>query len=81
MRVEEIRTEFQRLLNQRPFQRFIVNLENGDRLTVDHPENMAFDPTENGQTRFYLITGNLSYFGTLDSVTNVVFLDIGETVS
>ena len=67
MRIEETRAELQRFVNQRPFQRFIINLENGDRLTVDHPENMAFDPTESGQTRFYLITGNLSCFGTLES--------------
>jgi hypothetical protein len=81
MRVEETRAEFQRLVNQRPFQRFIINLENGDRFTVDHPENIAFDPTENGQTRFYLITGSLSCFGTLQSVTSVVLQDIGEAVS
>lgn len=32
MRVEETRAEIQHLFNWRPFQPFLINLENGDRL-------------------------------------------------
>jgi hypothetical protein len=80
MRVEEIRAEFLRLVHQRPFRPFFVSLENGDRFAVEHPENIAFDPTEEGPTRFYVIAGNLTCCGTLESVSSVVQHDVGETV-
>ncbi len=80
MRVEETRGEFERLVHQRPFQPFLINLENGDRLAIEHPENVAFDPTEGGRTRFYVITRTLACAATLESVTGVVHQDIGETV-
>ncbi len=81
MRVEETRAELRRLAKQRPFQPFLVNLGNGGRLTVEHPENIAFDPTDKGQTRFYVITRSLACFGTLESVTSIVHQDLGEVVS
>ena len=80
MRVEETRSELLRLVHQQPFQQFLISLENGDRLVVEHPENIAFDPEPNGRSRFYVLTRNLSCCANLDAVTSVVHEDIGETV-
>ena len=78
MRIEETRAEFLRLVHQQPFQQFVVSLENGDRLVVEHPENIAFDLVKNGHSRFYVITRNLSCGANFDAVTSVVHEDIGE---
>jgi len=57
----------------------VLNLENGDRLTIEHPENIAFDPSsDNGQggsTDFYVISGRLRVFSTFESVTHVALAD------
>lgn len=45
MRTALILHEVQRLQNQRPFHPFALLMENGDRVIVEHPENLAFDPT------------------------------------
>ena len=47
-RVEAIRSEVQRLMRTVPFRPFALSLENGDRVMIGHPENIAFDPTPNG---------------------------------
>jgi hypothetical protein len=43
-RTEVIRSEVQRLIRAVPFRPFALNLENGDRALITHPENIAFDP-------------------------------------
>ena len=84
MRAETIKDDLRRLVRQAPFQPFIINMENGDRIPVDHPENIAFDPRANGDRpvshRFYVITGNLVFFGTFDAITNLATGDTGENV-
>ena len=44
MRTAAVRSEIQRLIRQAPLRPFVLNLENGDRITIEHPENIAFDP-------------------------------------
>ena len=44
MKTAVVRAEVQRLFRQVPFRPFVLNLENGDRITIEHPENIAFDP-------------------------------------
>ncbi len=44
-RVDSIRNEVRRLIRAVPFRRFLLNLEKGDRVVIEHPENIAFDPT------------------------------------
>ena len=74
MRTAVVRSEIQRLLRQVPFQRFVLNLENGDRITIEHQENIAFDPGSNGpdsgSREFYVISGPLRVFSTFDVVTH-----------
>ncbi|MCI0640105.1 MAG: hypothetical protein L0Y70_13615, partial [Gemmataceae bacterium] len=72
-RVEAIRSEVQRLLRSAPFRPFALNFENGDRVIIDHPENIAFDPAPPGGAAssedFYVIANQLRLFGTFSAVT------------
>jgi hypothetical protein len=55
-----------------------LNLENGDRITIEHPENIAFDPgngSGGGSSDFYVISGRLRVFGTFEAVTSVATID------
>ena len=84
MRIEMVRAEVQRLLDQVPFHPFVLSMENGDRIVIEHPENIAFDPAEddsNGSTDFYVISHRLRVFSTFEAVTSVALLDAGEQVS
>jgi hypothetical protein len=76
-RVEAVRTEVQRLLRAVPFRPFVLTLENGDRVTIGHPENIAFDPGT-GSEDFYVISGVLRLFSTFAAVTSVALLDRGN---
>jgi hypothetical protein len=79
MRTAVVRSEIQRLLRQAPFQPFVLNLENGDRITIEHPENIAFDPGSNGPDSgsrdFYIISGHLRVCSTFEAVTHVALAD------
>ena len=81
MRTEVVRSEVQRLLRQVPFRPFALNLENGDRIIIEHPENIAFDPAANGSagsTEFYVVSAKLRVFGTFEAVTSVALVDNPE---
>jgi hypothetical protein len=77
MRTAPVRPEVQRLLGQRPFRPFALLLENGDRVIIEHPENIAFDPVAPGVGDFYVISGRLRLFSTFEAVTSVSLLDAG----
>lgn len=81
-RVDAIRAEVQRLLRAVPFRPFALTLENGDRVMIGHPENIAFDPAPEagaaGSEDFYVISGNLRLFSTFGAVTSVALLDRAE---
>jgi hypothetical protein len=81
-RTEVIRSEVQRLLRAAPFRRFALRIENGDRVVIDHPENIAFDPGSGngagGSEEFYVISNNLRLFSTFRAVTSVGLVDHGE---
>ena len=81
MRTALIRDEVQRLVHHKPFRPFALTMENDDRIIIEHPENIAFDPGRNGQQGsqdFYVITGNLRMYSTFEAVTTVALLDQGE---
>ncbi len=77
MRAESIRAEVARMARQAPFRPFVLTMENGDRITIGHPENIAFDP-ENGSSDFYVIAGRIRLFGTFEAVTRVATADSVE---
>jgi hypothetical protein len=74
MRAEAIRSDIARMIHQAPFRPFILSLENGDRVSIGHPENIAFDP-EGESPDFYVISGRVRLFGTFEAVTNVATAD------
>jgi hypothetical protein len=84
-RLEVVRAEVQRLLHAVPFRPFALLLENGERVLIGHPENIAFDPpsTEGtgGSEDFYVISNRLRLFNTFSAVTSVAVLDQGDTSS
>ncbi len=84
MRTEVVRVEVGRLLAQVPFRPFALNLENGDRIVFEHPENIAFDPGADGSAGspdFYVISRSLRVYGTFEAVTSVALVDTGEETS
>jgi hypothetical protein len=74
MRVELIRSEIQRLLRQVPFRPFILALENGDRVLIEHPENIAFDPRAGASSDFYVLSGSVRLFSTFEAVSSATML-------
>ena len=74
-RVETNRAQMKHLYNCRPFQNFAINLENGDRVVVEHPENLAFDPNDGGRDGFILLTAQIRYYSTFSSITSLAVLD------
>jgi hypothetical protein len=84
MRTAVVRAEVQRLLRQVPFQPFALSMENGDRIVIEHPENIAFDPAADdagGSTDFYVISGRLRVYSTFEAVTNVALVDAEGSVA
>lgn len=80
MRSESIRSEIQRLVRQEPFRPFVLNLENGDRIRIGHPENIAFEPVESsdGSMDFFVISGSLRMFSTFESVSSIATQDSAQ---
>ena len=60
-----------------PFRPFVLSMENGDRVTIGHPENIAFDPDGNSAD-FYVISGSIRLFGTFAAVTSVATAGLVE---
>ena len=59
-------------------------MENGDRIVIEHPENIAFDPGGNGSTptsRFSVVSRQLFYIGSFEAVTSVALVDTGERIA
>ena len=84
MKTDIALSEIQRLLRQVPFRPFVLNLENGDRVSIEHPENIAFHPPRNGSPgseEFYVLTNRLRLFSTFSAVSSIALLDEGELVS
>ncbi len=77
MRAEAIRSEVLRMVRQTPFWPFVLSMENGDRVSIGHPENIAFDP-EGQSTDFYVISGHIHLFNTFEAVAKVATADSVE---
>ncbi len=80
-RVDAIRSEVQRLLRTAPFRPFAITLENGDRVIIEHPENIAFNPSANGSAgseEFYVISSQFRLFSTFSAVSSVTLVDLGD---
>ena len=51
----------------------------GRRVTVEHPENVAFDPGGRSN-RLHVITGEIVVLSNFDAVTSLVLQDTGQTI-
>ena len=80
-RTDSTRADLIELRRRTPFTPFAINFENGDRAVVDHPENVAFDPTENGRDRLFIVSNKLVYYSSLSAVTSLAELDTGTSSS
>jgi hypothetical protein len=65
------------MVHQAPFRQFVLTMENGNRVTIGHPENIAFDPSGRSAD-FYVISGDIRLFGTFDAVSSVATIDSVE---
>lgn len=74
-RIDSIRSELLRLIRTVPFRRFLLNLESGERVLIEHPENIAFDPETGGTEEFYVISGRLRLFSTFGAVSAIALAD------
>ncbi len=79
--ISAMQVEIRRLLPTVPFRPFALRLKNGGRIVIEHFENIAFDPADNGSpgsSDFYVISGGLRLHSTLEAVTSVVLVDEGR---
>jgi hypothetical protein len=62
-----------------------LNLENGDRVIIEHSENIASDPLRaNGSgtsPESHVISSKLRYVSAFEAVTSVAMIDTGEQVA
>ena len=80
-RLLTMRDELRNIVRSVPFHPFAIVLENGDRIIVEHPENVAFDPSDNGRDRLHIISNQLVHYGTISSITSLVVLDRGQVAA
>ena len=76
-----VRTQLVELVRSTPFHPFVICLENGDQITVEHPENCAFDLNEGGLDRLFVISKRLVHHSTLSAVANLAELDRGQSAA
>jgi len=58
-----------------PFQPFLLSLENGHSITIGQPENIAFEPGEDGSVDFYVLAKGLHFHSTFSAVTHISLLE------
>jgi hypothetical protein len=75
MRSAAVRAKVQHLIHEVPFQPFSISLENGHAITISHPENIAFEPGEDGSEDFYVLAKGLHFHSTFSAVTSISLLD------
>lgn len=80
---EVVRSDVQRCLQAVPFRPFVLNMENGNRVVIKHPENIAFSSPSpesgaGGSEDFYVISNRLRLFSTFNAVRSVVLIDKEE---
>lgn len=76
-----IRAAIQQLVRAKPFCPFALGLENGDRVIVEHPENIAFEPDDKGHAgseHFCVIANKLRVFSPFNAVASVTQIQRGQ---
>lgn len=80
MRGDIIREQVHRLVRSQPFKPFVLYLENGQQVPIDHPENIAFDPDDGSEfkMKFTAVSRGRFVWGTFDAVSIVGEVDTGR---
>jgi hypothetical protein len=63
------------LIRAVPFRKFLLSLESGERVLIEHPENIAFNPEAGSTEEFYVISGKLRLFSTFSAVSAIALAD------
>ena len=66
MRAEVFRLELTKVLRQQPFEKFLIAFDSGDKVIIEHPENVAFDPTPGSSYHLYVVGINARCHSSLD---------------
>ena len=75
MRAEVFRLELTKVLRHQPFEKFLIAFDSGDKVIIEHPENVAFDPTPGSSYHLYVVGGNARRHSSLDGVSTIILLD------
>lgn len=83
-RTATVREQVKQFVHATPFQPFVMIMENGQKLLVEHPECVAFDPAvqegARGWDKLAVVSEGLVVFCTLGAVTTINTLDRGQVV-
>ncbi len=74
-RTDTTREQLTEMVRAAPFHPFALNMENGGKVIIEHPENIAFDSTAIGRERLFVITNKLLLNSSLSAVASVAQLD------
>jgi hypothetical protein len=76
---DSIRDEILCLIRDGAVPGFLIAPESGDRVLIEHPENISFDREGRGEgsDEFYVITGRVRLFSTFSAVSSVTEADRG----
>ena len=61
-----------------PFRPFAVLFESGDKVIVEHPENIAFDVVNPKRDYIFILSDKMRYSGPMSAITSLAELDHGE---
>ena len=65
MHAELNRIEVLRMIHANPYQKFILSMIGGERIIIEHPENIAFDPTPAAERISTSLVGKFDILGRL----------------
>lgn len=65
------------MIRSSPFRRLIISLENGERVLIEHPENVAFDPEPSGTEDVAIVSRQFRLYTALSAITGIYTADTG----
>lgn len=78
MRAEAIRNQVLSVLKGRPFNPFVITLDSGQTVLIEHPENFAYHPAPQDSKalmHFGVLSEDVLLYSTFDAITSVGLLD------
>ncbi len=76
------KSKVRQMIRANPFRPIALCMKDGDRLLIEHPENIAFDPSDDDSAgrsaEFYVITQQLRVFSNFSAVISIAVIDRAE---